>query len=239
MNRLGQRTLHGPTVSQTRADAVVRDVHSLCPFRHREGFPSEGQPTIRRQVSRLLLASSPSAVVGAIPEVVIDPLDRSFGFGTTSHIFQETPKISPLETDRDASPTVVGVLGNVRVGASLDHPLPLAVLRDLVAQAMSSRSFPQAFQSQTTTRRCITRSKRVLRDDSGLPTLALADPLSSSSVIPFRAFFDGGQSTETITGREYDRLSAHRVTPYSRVVYGPRPVASRRGLCREDYTTCP
>ena len=74
----------------------------------------------------LLVASCPTAVVGKVSEIVVDAVNRQFGW-TVAHVGNEISKVTPPITDSDASSAVVVKSIVTRITTAVDHVNPRIV----------------------------------------------------------------------------------------------------------------
>jgi hypothetical protein len=92
------------------------------PLSDSASLPIELNPTIGAGIVHLLLLRRPSAVVAAIPLIVVNAINGETRLVRSAHVSQEILEYEPLRTNPSRSIIDEGMV--IRVGASLDDALP-------------------------------------------------------------------------------------------------------------------
>lgn len=92
-------------------------------------------------ILRLLRLRGPSAIFRLVVPVVVDAIDAQIQARLVAHIRDEVLEVmAPSIADRNSTSSVIGEVCNVRIGASVDHGVPGAVLTPIrrSSEAISS-----------------------------------------------------------------------------------------------------
>lgn len=204
---LGQRALQGP-----RAKAVVhrrlRDAESLCPCRGRQRLTSEVNQACRRAIVVLLLPRRPSAILGRIVGVVVDPIEREPG-SRISHVGVERARIAPPLAHANSASAVPMKAKTVRVVAAADHSDPslIPACAAVDGSAVLRHSHPRALPAKTPTGSNESGGKVLVRDHSFGTALARATPPR----FPVACAIEGcrREAAESLPGQIVEVVSPH------------------------------
>lgn len=125
-----KRPLHTPTMSQPLADRAVLNAGFYGPLRNRQRPATESQNSVAAPVVVLFENSCPSAVLGQIPNVVVDSVKRH-AVRPFAHIGEKILEDHPSFANRNASATVVFKIGVPRVKTPFLHRRPSLIYRRL------------------------------------------------------------------------------------------------------------
>lgn len=95
-----------------------------------------------RAVADLFFLCRPSAILGRIMAVVIDPIDAVFSGRPKSHVGQESTEVlHPSVADRDATAAINRIPQCVRIQATRVHSFPDAIFRGASRAVLTNRGW--------------------------------------------------------------------------------------------------
>lgn len=135
-------------------------------------------------IVKLLLACCPTAVVGFVVAVVVDPVNAQLQRWPLAHVGQEIlERTSPAITHSDSASTVVSELRMVGASATFDHRMPRGVA-DRVRFAVDGSAVRHVFAAEATAT-CGRALQQIVAIDNHLVpvTLANAPPERAAAII--------------------------------------------------------
>lgn len=123
MERSGQRLFNRPPACEAFSERRRGNPNHVCPFGDTQCPSVEREKSITTLIAGLLVVGGPSAIAWFVALVVVDAIDRCFGWPCT-HIGQEVREIQPALADGNPAATISSVRGIRRVSASLKNPHP-------------------------------------------------------------------------------------------------------------------
>lgn len=177
-----------PAVALPRSYGFERYPSQFRPFRPRTTHTVDRQERRGTGVVALFTERSPTAVPRAVALFVVDTIECVLSRGSATDVGEECLELQPAFANRDAASSVVRVVGDVRIAATLQHRLPDTVLSTLV-HAVLCRASACCFVAQTAAATCSLRE--VVRSaDVLLATAAGAQPTHRVE------FLDQGKTAE-------------------------------------------
>lgn len=174
--RFGQRSFQWPC-AKTVVHRRLCDTESFGPCRGRQCLAPEVNQPRRRSVVVLLLPRRPSAVLGRVSGIVIDPLNRH-ARRRVAHVVVERARIAPPLAYADPAPAIAVKPQALRVVTTVDHsgphliPARAAAGRPAVRRHQCSRAVPAKASAGTNK----SRYKVLVRDNLFGAAVARAAP---------------------------------------------------------------
>ena len=125
----GERSLDHPTVLDAQPQGVGRYPGSIGPNNQGQSFAAKRKHNRISTVAALLRLRSPSAVLGAVPSIVIPAVYGEAGVPRRTHVGIERVERLPSVAHRDAAPAVIAEGMMIRVVAPIFHAAPYLVKR--------------------------------------------------------------------------------------------------------------
>lgn len=225
-----QGLFNRPSMPKSPKDQTRMDASLASPFCESQGSSVVSDPGVIPLVPCLLKASFPSAVLGTVRAVVVNPANAMVRRRSRPHVVVEDSEVIPLRADRDAATAVVGILTIVRIQAARPHTGPDPVLRHCRREPMSRASQAARLALPASTRCRVTGAKRLAYNGARRPAVASAKVLRST-VRGIGIVANDNHATESKPGR-YANLCWHRSYPFGE----PPAVATVRGHSCVNYT---
>ncbi len=167
-----------PSSFESAMDCTLGYIYNFRPFCYCLCLIVESYEAIRSLISMLLSRCRPSAIFWRVVTIIINSINRIFRGWSLSHISKKVLKrINPALTDSYSASTVIFILINIFIVASLFYTNPDFIFRDTVF-AMFGSLF---FLVTTTTYSCFSFSFQFIATDNfRISTFTLAFPASSS-----------------------------------------------------------
>lgn len=195
--------------------------------------------TTRTTVQSLLAGSCPSAIVGRIAALVVNPLDCQF-LRTLTHIRKEVFELVPALAYRNAATTVVMIILLLRIVAALMHVDPCRIRRTRLSRrlvAMPKQGIASTFLVQTATRLRVIAAQ-IPTPDNQLRAAVAATPPQHLLVGRSSAVSKHDQPAEPLV-RQVNPGAETRTTGFGKMIvghmtsqegYGPSDGWTRQGL---------
>ncbi len=147
MQRSRQRPCDGPSESKSTHDRGVTKTSAVAPICDAKGDTIMRQAMSPAGISRLINRSCPSAIVGLVIAIIVDPIE-SVVRRTYSHVLTERREVQPSFTDANTASAVSFEVVTRRSRAAVNHRAPssifarfMATLRFPVSEIFSCREF--------------------------------------------------------------------------------------------------
>ena len=147
---LGERSVYGPAMFQAPADNRLVYACLLSPLRRVHSAPLPSNPVSVALVAILLRAGAPFAILGKVPKLVVDAVQRVLRPRSRTHVTEELLEVVPLRADGDSPASVAVVLDRIGIVTAGFHALPGVVLGS-TAPAMLADRRHYVFRAQTPT----------------------------------------------------------------------------------------
>jgi hypothetical protein len=148
-----KRRIQGPSEPQSLLNGGAPYAKHVCPRLEWPRLAARRKKQVRAPIVRLHLDACPSAVVGRVPLIVVDPVQRGPFVGLRSHGVQEVSKTigsKPLGAYADPAPAVVRERTVRRVIAAANHAVPRFVFKGAARKVGSVNLLRSADQETTT-----------------------------------------------------------------------------------------
>ena len=131
--------LDSPSKCNTMPESANRNTCLDRPICQAQRFSVVCKQVSATGISHLLSLCCPAAIAWLVVAVIVNPVNRVGLTWLSSHVIQEVLKrLTPSATDRNASPSVSVIPWRVRVGASLNHPMPSRILSGIRFSAIAT-----------------------------------------------------------------------------------------------------
>ena len=127
VRRFGYSPSYTPPTPKATDNEDLCSAESRGPFRYRQALAIVFQIVRVCGIKDLLFSCGPAAVLWRVALVVVDAIKLQ-AIGTRPHISKEILKLQPAITNRDTATSIAMERPDIRVCASLQHPVPGVVL---------------------------------------------------------------------------------------------------------------
>lgn len=201
---LRQGSLDRPTSFNPKKDSDLRDRYFLGPFRNRQTFTLKLKNVVAATVICLCHRSSPPAIIGRIPLVVINAIYRIFWPWFWPHVMHELFKaISPSVTNCYAAAAIVFVSGDIRIFTAVYDGCPYSILWR-VRHAVRSIALNRPIARQTTTTFASALLQRPSANYAFVAAITKAKPHRTTVLRAYISKHD--KTTKPLSGQVFDPL---------------------------------